>query len=185
MALTCWLRPLLARWGASTRRLRKYPPRLGIGLAGVALLVLLLALIAYLPAWLLGVRDQGAEVARLSPQDRIKAINDLRGVFLQLLAGLGLVLTIYITARTFLLNRQGQVNDRFTKPIEQLGQTGPKKLDVRLGGIYALEQIARDSRELHWPVVEILCAFLRQHAQPSAAIGEGEETGDRAEVPLR
>jgi len=44
--------------------------------------------------------------------------------------------------RTFELTEQGQVTDRYTKAIEQLGSD---KLDVRIGGIYALERIARDS----------------------------------------
>lgn len=37
-------------------------------------------------------------------------------------------------------------------------------MDVRLGGIYALEQIAKESKELHGPVMEILTAFLREHS---------------------
>jgi hypothetical protein len=47
--------------------------------------------------------------------------------------------------RSLELSRRGQVNERFSKAIEQLGSD---KLDVRIGGIYALEQIAHDSREL-------------------------------------
>jgi uncharacterized protein YjbI with pentapeptide repeats len=35
---------------------------------------------------------------------------------------------------------------------------------VRLGGIYALERIARDSEYDHWPVMEILTAFVREQA---------------------
>jgi uncharacterized protein YjbI with pentapeptide repeats len=61
------------------------------------------------------------------------------------------------------LQRRGQVTERFSKAIEQLGQGGDGKLDVRTGGIYALEQIARDSPELHSPIVEILTAFIREH----------------------
>jgi hypothetical protein len=33
------------------------------------------------------------------------------------------------------------VTDRYTKAIEQLGSD---RLDVRIGGIYALERVARD-----------------------------------------
>ena len=50
------------------------------------------------------------------------------------------------------LTRQGQITDRFTKAIVQLGEQGPEKLAVRLGGIYALERIARDSERDHWPI---------------------------------
>jgi hypothetical protein len=43
---------------------------------------------------------------------------------------------------------------------------GADKLDVRLGGIYALERIAKGSKRDHPTVVEVLSAFVREHAQP-------------------
>src|SRR5262249_24358869 len=58
--------------------------------------------------------------------------------------------------------RRAQLTERFTKAIDQLGQMADDKLDIRLGGIYALEQIAKESKELHRPVMEILTAFLRE-----------------------
>jgi hypothetical protein len=39
---------------------------------------------------------------------------------------------------------------------------GSEKIDIRLGGIYALEQIAIDSAKYHWTIVEILSAFIRE-----------------------
>jgi hypothetical protein len=54
---------------------------------------------------------------------------------------------------------QGQLTERYTKAIEQLGSD---KLDVRLGGIYALERIAADSERDHPTVVEVLSAFVRE-----------------------
>jgi hypothetical protein len=51
------------------------------------------------------------------------------------------------TARELSLARQGQVTDRYIKAIEQLGSD--KWLDVQIGGIYALERIARDSPRDH------------------------------------
>jgi hypothetical protein len=53
------------------------------------------------------------------------------------------------------------VTDRFTKAIEQLGSD---KLDVRIGGIYALERVARDSAKDHPTVMEVLTAFIREHS---------------------
>jgi hypothetical protein len=38
-----------------------------------------------------------------------------------------------MATRTYRLTQQGQITDRYTKAIEQLGSD---KLDVRLGGIY-------------------------------------------------
>jgi hypothetical protein len=49
---------------------------------------------------------------------------------------------------TLRLTEQGQITERFTRAIEQLGATddkGEKRLEIRLGGIYALERIASDS----------------------------------------
>jgi len=73
--------------------------------------------------------------------------------------------------------QQGQITDRFTRAIDQLGkrdegsssksaEKGPdKSLAVRLGGIYALERIARDSKEDYAAVMEVLTATVRQHAR--------------------
>jgi len=59
------------------------------------------------------------------------------------------------------LTEQGQVTDRYTKAIEQLGSD---RREVRIGGIYALERIARDSARDHPTVMEVLTAFIREHA---------------------
>ena len=60
------------------------------------------------------------------------------------------------------LDRQGQLTDRYTKAIDQLGSD---KLDVRTGGIYALERVARDSARDHPTVMEVLIAFIREHSK--------------------
>jgi hypothetical protein len=83
-----------------------------------------------------------------------------------LLAGL------LFTNRTLGLNQQGQITDRFTKATDQLGSD---KLDIRLGGIYSLERIARDSKPDQGPVMEVLTAFVRDHAEgaPTATASPG------------
>ena len=58
--------------------------------------------------------------------------------------------------------RQGQLTDRYAKAVEHLGDPN---LDIRLGGIYALEAIARDAPERDHPtVMEVLTAFIREHS---------------------
>jgi uncharacterized protein YjbI with pentapeptide repeats len=69
------------------------------------------------------------------------------------------------TQRQIGLSEQGQLTDRFGKAVEQLGSD---KLDVRLGGIYALERLARDSARDHPTVMEVLAAFVRDHAPLTA-----------------
>ncbi|MDJ0728946.1 MAG: pentapeptide repeat-containing protein [Crocosphaera sp.] len=57
--------------------------------------------------------------------------------------------------------QNSQITERFTKAVEQLGSDN---LSIRLGGIYALEKIAQDAPETyHWTIMEILCAFIRNH----------------------
>jgi uncharacterized protein YjbI with pentapeptide repeats len=67
-----------------------------------------------------------------------------------------------LSRRTLELTEQGQVTDRYTKAIEQLGSV---KVDVRVGGIYALERIARDSAPDHPTVMEVLATFIREHSR--------------------
>jgi hypothetical protein len=69
--------------------------------------------------------------------------------------------TFYLSQRTYELTEQGQVTDRYTKAIEQLGSD---KLDVRIGGIYALERLAHDSVRDHPTVMEVLTAFIRERS---------------------
>jgi hypothetical protein len=65
------------------------------------------------------------------------------------------------------IDREGLITDRFTKAIDQLGaeKDGKPNLEVRLGGIYALERIARDSPRDHWTIMEILTAYVRQNSR--------------------
>jgi hypothetical protein len=84
-----------------------------------------------------------------------------RGRLLQLGAGLFAAAALIYTARNFTLSREGQVTDRYTKAIEQIGAV---QLDVRIGGIYALERVAHDSARDHPTVMEVLAAFVREHS---------------------
>jgi hypothetical protein len=92
-----------------------------------------------------------------------------RGRLLTLGAGLFAAGVLVYTARTFALSRQGQVTDRYTKAIEQLGSD---KTDVRIGGIYALERVARDSKRDHPVVMEMLAAFVRVHSRGQSPLPE-------------
>src|SRR5215213_1803398 len=55
------------------------------------------------------------------------------------------------------LHRGGQVANQFGKAIDQLES---EKSEVRIGGIYALERIAKDSTEYYWAIIEILAAYI-------------------------
>ena len=65
------------------------------------------------------------------------------------------------------IDREAQLTNRFTAATSQLGaQLSPESpnVEARLGGIYALSSIARDSPRDYWPVMEILTAYVRHNA---------------------
>jgi pentapeptide repeat protein len=70
--------------------------------------------------------------------------------------------TLSVTNEQLNLQRRGQVADRFAKAIEQLGNRN--QLDLRVGAVYSLEAVARESTEWHWPTMEVLTAFIRQYS---------------------
>src|SRR5262249_42676622 len=116
------------------------------------------------------------------PAKRLDEVNGLRTNLLGVLAGLAVAAGAVMGALNLVLTQRvqwrAQVTERFTRAIDQLGS---EKLDVRIGAVYALEQIARDSAELHWPITEVLTAYLREHAQP----GRDLETAADEPVQLR
>jgi uncharacterized protein YjbI with pentapeptide repeats len=87
----------------------------------------------------------------------------VRTQLLTLGAGLFAAGALVFTALNFTLSREGQVTDRYTKAIGQLGSK--EQLDVCIGGIYALERVARDSPKDHPSVMEVLSTFIRDHSQ--------------------
>jgi hypothetical protein len=57
------------------------------------------------------------------------------------------------------------ISQQVSKGFEDLGSPGPDKLMVRLGGIYALEGVMKGSDDYRQPVLEALCAFVREYTQ--------------------
>lgn len=70
------------------------------------------------------------------------------------------------------LTREGQVTERYVEAIKLLAS---KNLTERLGGIYALERIMRDSEKDHATVVEVLAAFIRERAAAGDEEGPDEK----------
>ncbi|MBD3223441.1 MAG: hypothetical protein GF313_01825 [Caldithrix sp.] len=102
-------------------------------------------------------------------QDISSIENDYRKLFLQFLGGIIILYGLYLTYRRIkalennvIIATESQITERFSKAIEHLGS---EKLEIRLGGIYALERIARDSLKDHFSIMEILTSFVRENAK--------------------
>jgi uncharacterized protein YjbI with pentapeptide repeats len=149
------------------------------------------AAVFLLPDYLVGSDLGGRPQNALNAAELLKAKNDVRTTLLQAVAGVILLGGAVATWRQLRLGREqlnetqrqnreqlrvsqdAQITERFTRAIDQMGST---ELDIRLGGIYALERIAKDSRDDHGPVMEVLSAFLREHS------GRNQET-DNTDTP--
>ncbi|WP_449244727.1 hypothetical protein [Desulfobacca acetoxidans] len=102
------------------------------------------------------------------PSEQAKNKIDAIKTVAQILGGVILIYGVYLTLRRIRaiekqvqISEDGQVTDRFTKAIEQLGSN---QMEVRLGGIYALECIAHDSDKDYWTIMEVLTAYVRERA---------------------
>ena len=163
----------IARW----RGVRQAVTRLAIVLMALFFLVVAVLVV---PTYLAPRSSFG------SAADAVHAQNDARGLMLQGVGGLVLLLGAYVTWRQLQLNRdalennlrattaqlkasqdqltiaqEGQITQRFAQSVDQLGS---EQIVVRLGGIYALERIARNSPADAATIGEILSSYIRQHA---------------------
>jgi hypothetical protein len=130
-------------------------------LAGFAAIILI-------PVWLMPPLSKAELAAVPAGEKRItlqqaqgQLQNNVRTTLLQGLGGIVLVTGAVATWRQLRLSREGQITDRFTHAIDQLGDD---KVDIRIGAIFALERLARDSVIDRLAIGETLAAFIRTHA---------------------
>lgn len=87
--------------------------------------------------------------------------NQYRTTQAQIIGGGAVLISLYFAWGNLKTAKDGQITERFTRAVNQLGD---KELQIRLGGIYALERISKESKEDYWPIMEILTAYVRQHS---------------------
>ena len=148
---------------------------IGVVLGGLGVVALILCL----PQW-------QAEHVKEYPYELAKLTDEYRRTLVQGLGGFFLLVGLYWTSRRVLaaednvrvaqdnvrVAEEGHITERFTKAIEQLGQKGPDNMAIRLGGIYALERIAKNSEEDHGPIMEVLTAYVREKATKQGKYAE-------------
>ncbi len=119
--------------------------------------LLLAALVLWtVPGWLVG-EDH------LTETERLKAANDARTPLVALLVAFGAAGTLYYTSRTYRLNADGAVTDRYSRAVAQLGDD--VHTSVRVGGVYALERIGVDSPRDRASILHVLSSFIRQRSK--------------------
>jgi hypothetical protein len=136
------------------------------------------------PEDLVGVEGLSAKDRIQFADDSRKLQNDVRASLLQAVAGGAVLIGVLFTwqqqqatlrqqeatsrqiADQLAITRQGQVGERFSRGV---GQLGSDSIDVRLGGLYELEQLAHQASERRLVIVEVVAAFIRQHARPATS----------------
>lgn len=126
----------------------------------------------------------------VSPLERATVENEFRRTMIQLVAGValaaGLGLTawrIWVSSRQVTVTEDGQITNRFTEAIRLLASSD---LYSRLGAIYALERIARDSAKDHWTIMEVLSAYIcKPPAQSPGIVPTNATEGSTVSEDLR
>ncbi|MDB2620167.1 pentapeptide repeat-containing protein [bacterium] len=115
-------------------------------------------------------------VGEISLMDRTVVEDTYRKTLIQGCAALVVITGLYFTWRRIEVSEEDQYTDRFTEAINLLRSTD---LHSRLGGIYALERIAKDSQKDRWTIIEFLCGFVRhppvEQSEPLEISNENEE----------
>ena len=150
----------------------------------MAVLIAVMLSLLWLPEWMVN-QYHGKPLSRL---EYTKVVDEYRKTLAQIIGGCALLVGLYFTWRTTRAAEDGRITDRFSKAVEQLGSTnkdGGKQIEPRLGGIYSLERIARDSERDARAIIEILCAYVRENA-PRKYVEFDANTGQPlAEEPER
>jgi hypothetical protein len=149
------------------------------GLTVCLLLAIMLVCITVIPSWLYPPLSAMQLHGISSPQIRVQLqqaqgqlANNARTAVLQGLGGLVLVGGAAATWWQVHISREGQITERFTRAVDQLGK---KNVDVRIGGIYALERIAKNSVADRDAIQFLLGSFVRNHANWPVGTPDGPQ----------
>ena len=202
LAILSWPLRLLTRWCRSTWSWsfwRDWPA----GVKCIAVIWMLLPfphLYEILKVWLPWIHPLLDEIGFYLPsltqaeQDQ-SSFDHVRTSMLVVAAWYGVFFLIW---RTVLVDRQTQATDKqteinreshytelFTKAVEQLGavrerqgQESEPALEIRIGAIYALERLAKDSERDYGPIIETLAAYIREHCRDPKSFDADDLSGD-------
>ncbi len=96
----------------------------------------------------------------------LKLENQLRRTVAQILGGILIVAGLVFSGRQYQLQEVGQVTDRFLRATNQLGD---KDEMVRIGALFALQRLARDSYADSDAIARVIAAFVRKKIADTGA----------------
>ncbi|MDV3352846.1 pentapeptide repeat-containing protein [Leptothoe sp. LEGE 181152] len=150
-------------------------------------LLFLVMLAVFFVVWLVPVW-QIKYIQPVGDKNKFDYENAARTTLVQTLGGIFFCVTSFFTWRNlrnsekiYQLTDDKQVTERFTKAIEMLAS---EHVEIRLGGIYTLERIAKDSKEDCESVMDILTAFIRTHSPNESIRGISNISNEEITIEL-
>lgn len=128
----------------------------------------------WLPRW------QARRLILKDDKERADVEDNFRKTLGQLFGGLAVLIGAGIayyqlvsqqkqTQLTLQASHEQLISQQISKGFELLGQQDREKVVARLGGIAALEGVMKTSEQYRQPVLEALCAFVRDHTKTATA----------------
>ena len=156
------------------RKSREKKTRSAFLIYAIVCLITLVTIVFFF--WMLANQQLNTVREFLEPKDALEFQNESRLGLAQAIGGasilLGLFVALRITSKYLKANQkllQGSQNvERLILAKEQLGSD---KIFVRIGAIYSLEAIARQSEREHWQIMELLTAYVRENARWKVELG--------------
>lgn len=121
---------------------------------GIVIILVLLILI-FIPKW------QAPHYYLSHPRDIFAMENEARKTIAYIIGGILVIVGIGLTIWRNWIAQEGNITERFYRAIEQLAG---QRDEQRLGGIYSLERISKESESDYWPIIEIISAYIRRRA---------------------
>ncbi|GIJ08904.1 pentapeptide repeat-containing protein [Micromonospora andamanensis] len=127
---------------------------------------------------------------RPDPWQRLIAVGSILSVFV---VAVGLYLSSEADRAQLDVALKGQASDRYNDAVRQLNEPGREKLLLRVGAIYALEQLMRNSPSDQPATIEIIAGFVRLNSPlpavpgPDAALASTSRAvnrSDRVRLPI-
>lgn len=111
----------------------------------------------------LDLLDSGKKLTEFEKQrDIIKIEDDLRKTLAQIAGGLFFVFGLVVTLYTYLGNIEKNFYERYSADVVLLKET---RLSARMAGLYDLENIAVNSKDLEPAVIKVLISFVKERSE--------------------
>jgi uncharacterized protein YjbI with pentapeptide repeats len=117
---------------------------------------------------------------KLSPKERIELRDKTRATLAQILGGVALLVGVYSVAENWRMSKSSEFTDRLIRCIQLLAaenKDGKKQIDSRVGAIYSLDRISRDSGREQRVVMEIIAAYIQTNS-PKGALSSPQVDAD-------